>query len=401
MPVYFTATATAKCWKQHICVACSCVYRYRMARSASASSGASEVARMQASQSLHKRLARGIERRPCPHCGQMQPDMVAKSKFFWHTLVLVVSGLLLGCVAIAGGRPDGVPIDKAGMTAAWIAGIAAVIHLLVALANPNADRADNRKRSSAAVPAGNMEVVRPGVDEGQDPAPPLFTLWHGLALLAVLAAQAAFLAPVFVGWSVESPSNADVVPAVVSPGDTVTLQFSDSKVESLRGLWRGEATVQVVNADEVGVPATLPAVTAADVWGPFRGKVRGSNSTAKLYARITIPAEPELVGKALKLKAALHVIYPSQMQGRAVDGCTLNVGKEFTIRVSSGEGAAAFRQAWSIGSTAGLAASVLGGFVLVMMAVALRARAEAAEVLPLTAPPTDGGPAGGGVARQQ
>jgi hypothetical protein len=317
----------------------------------------------------------------------MQPDMVARSKVFWHGFVLIVSGLLLGCVALAASRPEGVPIESAAMSAAVIAGLAALFHLCVAWNNPNEDRAANLRKSEATVFAGNMEIARPGAKDNLIPAPANLTLWHGLALLAVVAAPVAFFAPVFVGLSSGSQANPDMSPSVVSPGETVTLFFRKANVESLSGLWRGQATVQVVNAEELGIAPTLIASSSAEMWPAFRGKIRASNKKADIYLKMALPDNPELAGKTLELKASLVVTFPSTSQGKVVDANTLTLNRDVTLHLTSGQAAIAFREAWSIGSTAGLIASIFGGIVLWSLARGLRAQANPSEVVALGAPP--------------
>src|SRR5437660_904739 len=80
MPVIVTSTITARCWKQHTCTACGCVYQYLFERTRSASGGTGEDTSGKARLKLARALRNGIDECPCPTCGIIQADMVARDK---------------------------------------------------------------------------------------------------------------------------------------------------------------------------------------------------------------------------------------------------------------------------------------------------------------------------------
>src|SRR5271166_1196346 len=93
--VTYTATASGRCWKQHTCSACSCVYRYVFERTAKASGGPGTDVRTIADHRLAIALRDEIDDCPCPCCGLVQPDMVGRSKYSWHFWFTLLSGVLL------------------------------------------------------------------------------------------------------------------------------------------------------------------------------------------------------------------------------------------------------------------------------------------------------------------
>jgi hypothetical protein len=396
MPVIitYTATVSGKCWKQHTCYSCSCLYRYKLAREAKASAGMPDVARSKAEQQLSNKLAHDIDVRPCPHCGLVQPDMATQGKIGWYIPVLVLSGLLLVIFTLAASSPSGLPIESAAPLTAGIAGIAGLIYACVALGDPNADRAGNKKRAEADVFSGQVQVDRPGTDMGQAPAPAGVVWWlHGPALIGVLGAAAAFLAPLWATEHAEVQTNVDVNPSVVGPGEQGQVFFQNPNFESVKGAWRGSPTVQVLNAAELGVPETLPATSQDDKWPTTVGKVRDLTSTpSRLHAAFTLPGNAELVGKTIRLKVVLNVTYPVYGSGKAIEDRKLTMSREVEVRLSSPATAAAYRSAWTQGSVAGLLGSLLGGCLLLGMAMALRSKAGPNVVLPLHTPPGYGGP---------
>jgi hypothetical protein len=350
-----------------------------MVRTAKSSGGLAIAVQTEAEQALLGKIANDVDCRPCPQCGLIQPDMAARSKIRWHRLLFFIFVPLLLLFVWAAGSPEGVPIDNAAVTATSFAGVAALLHLFVALYNPNHDRIANQRRAEAFVAGGHIHLVK----QGEDPQPPPanLTLLHGVILLVVLAASPAFLAPVLVravgGWQ----ASTDVTPNLVGPGEKARLFFHDCNLESAKGLWRGKATVQVLNAEELGVAATLSASSAEETWGSLRTKTKQPSSTIKPYVVLTLPDDENLIGKELQLKATLTITYPTQSGKQGVEDHTATISREATVRLSTAAGAAAYRTAWTYGATSGLLAYAFGAAGLYVLAVMLRARALPSSVL--------------------
>jgi hypothetical protein len=197
-PVTITSTVWARCWKQHTCVECGSVYRYKIEREAVGEGRLAECARREAETILFRRLARAVDRNPCPNCGLIQPDMVGQGKRRGHALATAAAGLLL--VPLIGLNLVGgwLSFDEAARYATAIAGGAAVAHLAVALSNPNRDREANRRRGEMAVAAGRVEIVSRGTVTDSLPPTANVTPLHALALACVVLAAPAFLLPVFI-----------------------------------------------------------------------------------------------------------------------------------------------------------------------------------------------------------
>ncbi|HTK77504.1 MAG TPA: hypothetical protein VL371_19725 [Gemmataceae bacterium] len=205
-PVTMSSTVWARCWKQHTCVECGSVYRYKIVREAGGESRNAASARQEAEEKLLRRLAREVDPNPCPNCGLIQPDMDGQGKARGHVLATAAAALLL--LPLVGLTFIGeLSIDEAARYAAAIAGGAAVAHLVTALSNPNRDREANRRRAEAAVAAGRVEMVSRGTLIDSLPARRNVTAWHALALTCAVLAAPAFLLPVVLGTGEDGPAQ--------------------------------------------------------------------------------------------------------------------------------------------------------------------------------------------------
>src|ERR1700722_11110074 len=185
MPVFYKSTVWAKCWKQHTCSACGCVYRYKFERSAVGNSGAPEVARLNAQAALNNKMRHEIDVRPCPNCGLVQPDMIAKGKLPWHAVFAVLSLVLLPLVLIPA-MANGMSLDVAAVIAAGVVGVAALGHLGVALYDFIADREKNKRDAERDVAQGKTEVATSGSADNFRPTPSNLSFAHLTCLVAVL-----------------------------------------------------------------------------------------------------------------------------------------------------------------------------------------------------------------------
>ena len=126
MATTYHAKLTVDCIKRHVCVGCTAEYQYSLERQVQGSGGSSDVAQTNAQQAAVKALEGDVDLHACPHCGMMQPDMVAvgrKSKFGAGTWI----GPLVIVVALVLRLPDVLTIG----TSAMIASGGALISLLL------------------------------------------------------------------------------------------------------------------------------------------------------------------------------------------------------------------------------------------------------------------------------
>jgi hypothetical protein len=391
MPVVVTATITARCWKQHTCCACGCVYRYLFERTASASGGPATDTRGAAARKIVKKISDEIDECPCPTCGTIQPDMVARGKITWHMAFTIITGVIL-LLTILPTLKGSVPLDQAGKVAAGVAAFGVLGHLLTAWGNPNARPQRNMREVQAKMALGRLEVVQPGGPPQYGRLPVNMSLVHALCLFGIFVAPPAFLAVVEVSREHPMPRNPTLKPEVVGPGAEVTIPLK-STIRSLGGHWRGtSATAKVVNSEETGAPETIAVATNADPWAKPVSVKDNKNPYEQIepFAKVTLPDDPKLGGKQLRLQITVAVTYPVQTPGRTVaasnDISTGSVQQDVEINVAEAGVDRLYNDTWNRGMLIGLTGCLLGGVVLTGLGYATRARAMPHQVLPLWAP---------------
>jgi hypothetical protein len=384
--VVYTATVKARCWKQHTCCACGCVYRYKFERAGVGQSPVRHFAQGEAEKSLRGRLQREVDCYPCPTCGLAQPDMVAQTRLPWHAGATAVLLAILACVIIPAAY-QGLTYHLAGLVCAGAAGAAALLHLVVALYDPNRDREANRQKVKAQVERHRVEMVERGSMTDVSPPPPNLTWKHAMALFAAVVGAGFFLAPEVVRRNADLPINPGLTPYVVGPGDEVKVDFpADHGIRSVGGRWRGVATAKVLNADEVGAAGELAAASSTDSWGTdFEINEGSERNTPALYARVQLPDDERLGGKTLRLRIELDVTYPSANGHSRLDATFRNqvaqVSRDFTVHVAAADDKQDYEDAWQVGLAVGLLGGLGGGGLLAWLAFALRWRARPTEVL--------------------
>lgn len=381
MPVIVTSTATARCWKQHTCSACGCIFRYVFTRSASASGSPDHDTRSVAQHKLAKALHFDIEEYPCPTCGYIQPDMVSKGKKNWHLTFTILSGVFLLLIVLAAHKGS-LALDEAGKVAAVVAAFGVLGHVLTALGNPNARPARNLKQVQKETLAGKVEVVQPGTAPNFDGVPPNLSGLQALCLLALLATPLAFLAVVWVSERHPTPRNPTLKPIVVGPGDTVSVPLKTS-LSSVGGYWRGNPTVKVLNATETGAPNRLAAYSDSDGWGKVLHVKDGKSPLEPIqpWVKVVVPQDPNLGGKSLRLQVALTVSYPVEARkggNHAEQSST--VQQEVEVHLAEPGAELLHKEAWSSGVGVGLGGCFLGGLGLLILCRLLKAQAKPNQV---------------------
>src|SRR5262249_35899089 len=138
---------------------------------------------------------------------------------------------------------------------------------------------------------------------------------HLLLVPALIAAPLPFLLAYQYRTENKLRVTEDLQPYVITPGDDLTINFTDHKLSSLGGRWSGSGSAEGVNWVEAGANA-VKLTCQTDSWGD-KVAVAGTLGMARdisignLSAQLDIPRDPALAGKTLKVRVGMSVIYPS------------------------------------------------------------------------------------------
>jgi hypothetical protein len=371
--------------KKHTCVGCGCVFRYAidlrdpsLALQRSLTSNAKDL----------------VATHPCPGCGLIQPEMVMWSKVChpMTTLLAVVALLVFGLLGTVTGGPS--PALCAQMALAAFATLA-LIHFATALANPNRNRDANLALAQKEVEAGRLEVLAEGSSDHQGRVPRNLTVGHCAALLLLLG-PLAFLHPATALWEVpDPPTNPDLIPTIITPGERVSYTFPNVKAQGVTGrIWNGQPTVRVLNHKALGIPETLVAEGSNQSWGNKLVVPKGSRDRPlEVTIAFTVPKKEALAGKRLNLSITMTVKYPEiAMHATPWDSSFRFVNRSTTLRetlvvnLADQEVVQASRGTYLVGVGGG-GVFLLGSLCLSLLAWMLRLRASPSEVL--SAPPQE------------
>jgi hypothetical protein len=382
MATVYNASITVKCWKIHDCVGCGCIYRYLFKRTQTGSGSSPRQAQEKARKAAVKAIRTDVDVRPCPQCGQVQPRMIGKQKFEAHLGCSIIIAIPLIVLVILGAT-DVIGRDLTAYVVAGIVALAALVHLLVAREDPNANLETNKEKAKKAIDDDLLRVDRNGEPGAATPPPRVFGAAHlllvGFAALAVPLALAAPGLRLANGWAV----NPDTDPVVVGPGEEVKLTFPD-EIRSVKGLWRGTARAEIENAAELGVaPGPLTVRAADDHWGASMFiKDKEKDNPAKLWARVTLPSDRQLSGKTVRVKVTMTVTYPKAIGVQLTDQ-TMEVTRTFPVEVATPGAGELYYQAWWGGMIGGSFIALFPGFTLSWLGASLKRTSPPAEVEPI------------------
>lgn len=295
--------------KQHCCVGCGGTFSYWLQRKGAAEGSDAAFARTVAQRLANESLADAIETHPCPHCGLVQPEMLAARQLQWFLAALAILavgvGLGMGLAAArAIGMQQGAWLALAGAVGAgWAAQYAASFRL-------NEDLEANRIQARQ-----EMAVAKLYAGDDGDPAatippsllrprPTEYAAGVGMCLAAAAVSSAPTFAPLFMGWLV----NDYGVPSVVGPGETVAIDVPGRPGWNEASLG-ASAVAEVSNAVDLKMPAG--ALLFASPYGAYLSKKTRSGwgllgPYAPGGAEVRLPADPALVGAELELEVTVR-----------------------------------------------------------------------------------------------
>ncbi len=391
MATNFTVGRTIECWKKHACAGCGCEYRYKFVRKLTAQGNSERAALDALNKKIDSAVGAEVEKRPCPTCGRVQPDMVGQEKAAAHAVTSVLAVLLvaipivLGATYVIGGN---VP----AFIVAGILGLAAVLHFLVAIENLNKNSEKNIDKAATFVDDGSMQQVTPGDTANIAPPPALLGGGQFVGLALVFLAVLVALAPAGFQMMNGFAFNSDTKPSVISPGDEVKLYFP-TKIDCVKSNWRSVSvvnaiknmpklpagnippsmdflpyhppTAHIANAADLGVTAQPTKTSSSeDTWGQqFSVKSSQKHTHPWIWAKVTIPDDEKLEGKTIQLDVEMDLLYP-KVEGNMFNPHIESVKQTFPITLAKKGESSTYTSIWWGGLVGGTILGFIGGMIL-------------------------------------
>lgn len=378
----YEASIQFDCWKQHVCVVCSCAFRYRFQRTISGEASTAQAARKEAQRAALEAIQTSVDLHPCPGCTHYQPDMIGSWRALRHGAVLFIATFVFLLLALPV-YLEFMPRHVYTWLAMGVAAVVALLHWRYARWDPNRDLDANRAKVGTALRSGEVELLRPGkMDESKPPPDCGFTAVHWWTFFFLVVGVLVVGAPETLRLVLRWPLNRAWSPVVVGPGEKATFSFPD-KLESVKGLWQGDADVKLLNAEELGV-RELRFESSDNGWGgSIRTKMGSSTESWHPWVRVDVPNDPKLAGKELRLDIAVRAKYPSSM-GVFFDEKTQSFHTTTALRLATmADAGDLYRKAWWVGLIGGPLWMVFVGLALRQFQLDLRAKALPTLVVPI------------------
>jgi hypothetical protein len=384
MATTYKSTIEVNVWKEHACIGCGSRYRYLFKRKKTGQGGSPQVAEAAARKAVLNALQNEVDMHPCPGCGLYQPDMVGSRRSKWHWWLIGVSGVVLLLVLILL-LTDVMAASTAAWTATGACGLLALGHLLIDRGNPNRNLERNHGLAQMKVERGDLWVPPDGKAQPETSEPPRFgwstahTVAYVLLGLGLLALASPELLRLLHGW----PANTEWHPLADGPGDEPYVYFPQS-ITSVKGYWKGNATAVILNADEIAGPGVLGQLRTSsqnDNWGEtiHIGSKESKTSSKTLWVRVTLPPDPRLEGKTLKIKMTLDVVYP-QLHDNSWEPAGGHYEHVQDIRLGGAGAGASYKTWWWGGWLGGVLLLTVASIMLVRLSTGLRQLAQPTSI---------------------
>ena len=383
MGTTYTAKIEISCWKQHTCVGCGALFRYRFSRTVTGSAGTPDRAHADAIASAEREMKDGVEARPCPTCGLYQPEMIGARRarvHGWTATIVVLGTILVGILA----KCDAASFATLSTWSVLIGLFLAAANVAAAAANPNANLEANFQKAVTYVGERELYCDRPGSAARPRRIPGSESFTTSAIIALVLIAVGALLIGAGEGarlinhWTV----NPDCTPPIAGPGDTVRLMLPES-IDSINGMWKGSVKVVCTNAKDLSVDAPFVGETQASTWGESIYTKGGMRKTP-IWVDVTIPDSPELRNERVDLAIDVDLVSPCVVSGTQFLDYKGGAHHETSVTLSSPGAAATYTAVWWVGVIIGGLMTAIGALMLWFMARSL-IEATNAKCLPMAA----------------
>ncbi len=363
------STVSMRVFKEHTCLLCNTVFKYRMDRIATASAATAEVAEQKALTALEGKLKTEVDIHPCPVCGFYQPEMVVGRREVRHYNTIWLSVPIYIVIFVAA-LMDLISFPLTTIIATSMAAAIVLMHVLFAPEHFNSTLNTNLLVACDEVKRGVLRLVK------AEPKPnvssvPVFRIKGALGLALSVASILPFLAGDLRALVSRWHYNSCWYPPIASQGDTMRYHFGYRR--SFGRIWTGQSTAELLNAKELGV-TTLDigsAPNSNEKYGEeLSAKEDQRDSYFELYEDVILNDARfgNMTGQTLKLSLNLNAEYPVVNEYKKYEVHFLNQCQFAELTLSPPGSGTAYKWTWIIGYIVGTVCSVLYGTVFYMKA---------------------------------
>lgn len=380
-----TVTARYECIKEVDCACCGTTYRFPYKSSVSGSG----LNRTLARQALAKKAPAELEGEPgserCPTCGVLPDCMDLDSRALGHGCLMWFILIVFGIALLLGYLLNEKVIAFVSLSSLiWVTAVCLLLAVLANLKlvrkNTNENLQEKRKAAELRVEEELVTVVSAGTSGALPNSVPrplraVQMLAIVLSIIGIGLLPAAEIVGLVSGWH----SNRSAFPPVAGPGEDVVLYWPETLV-CLKGFWKGTTSVQFTDEQQTLPLSPVAAACSTEDWGQFVGGRGTRNQETTIWTRITLPDDPGLSGKSIRLPAKISVTYPHSTGIIGFENREAEFANEFQFRLSSPKAAQTYFALWWGGL-------VLGGGLIALSAFLLRRHAMgllSTSVYPIT-----------------
>ncbi len=381
MATTYKSTLEVNVWKEHACIGCGSLFRYLFKRKKTGQGNSPEAASAAARLAVLNALRQEVDLHPCPGCGLYQPDMLGNRRWTRHWWVTGIGWAVLLLLLILA-LTDVMAAHATLLASATTCAILGLIHLLLDVNNPNRNLEGNRQKALQSVERGDLWVPPNSKAQPEAEIPQFgWSVSHAVAYVIFGLGVLAFLSPEALRLACGWQANPEWYPLVAGPGDDPYTYFPN-KISSVKGYWRGTGQAFIENAAELGMPpTTLRTESKNSTWGDSIsiGSRESKTSTNTLWLRVHLPDDPKLVGKTVKIRMQLTVLYPD-LRGDSFEEVTQTFQHSAALQLQGASAGSRYHAWWWGGAIGGVLLTSISSLTLIRLSSRLSAMANPTNI---------------------